>query len=128
MELLATDLVILNHGQVTRTTPELALPLLTTTPQQWEDVSALDRFSVHRCPTRRVFSGTELELTHDVPAMIRYFNHWALFKSFSNNASIKRRMRYCRQHFYATYFSSTLVVVGVSIYHCVSAPRRNGGQ
>ncbi|GFU51604.1 hypothetical protein TNCV_82341 [Trichonephila clavipes] len=30
---LATDLVILNHGQVTRTTPELApLPPLTTTP------------------------------------------------------------------------------------------------
>ncbi|GFT13463.1 hypothetical protein TNCV_2515121 [Trichonephila clavipes] len=29
--LSATDLVILNHGQVTRTTPELVLPLLTTT-------------------------------------------------------------------------------------------------
>ncbi|GFV38612.1 hypothetical protein TNCV_132511 [Trichonephila clavipes] len=27
-------------------------PLLTTTPHQREDVSALDRFSVHRCPTR----------------------------------------------------------------------------
>ncbi|GFY35254.1 hypothetical protein TNCV_5046281 [Trichonephila clavipes] len=43
----------LNHGQVTWTTPEL---LLTTTPHQREDVSALDRFNVHRCPTRRVFS------------------------------------------------------------------------
>ncbi|GFY36252.1 transposon Tf2-9 polyprotein [Trichonephila clavipes] len=31
-------------------------PLLTTTPHQREDVSALDRFNVHRCPTRRVFS------------------------------------------------------------------------
>ncbi|GFT59041.1 uncharacterized protein TNCV_186321 [Trichonephila clavipes] len=65
--LLATDHVILNHGQVTRTTPELAPPLLTTTPHQREDVSALDRFSVHRCPTRRVCSGTGLELvrSHD---------------------------------------------------------------
>ncbi|GFX35517.1 uncharacterized protein TNCV_103241 [Trichonephila clavipes] len=60
--LLATDHVILNHGQVTWTTPELAPPLLTTSPHQREDVSALDRFNVHRCPTRRVFSGTGLEL------------------------------------------------------------------
>ncbi|GFU47326.1 uncharacterized protein TNCV_790531 [Trichonephila clavipes] len=44
---LATDHVILNHGQVTWTTPELAPPLLTTTPHQREDVSALDRFNVH---------------------------------------------------------------------------------
>ncbi|GFV66415.1 hypothetical protein TNCV_4898961 [Trichonephila clavipes] len=36
-------------------TPELTPPLLTTTPHQREDVSALDRFNVHRCPTRRVF-------------------------------------------------------------------------
>ncbi|GFV84933.1 retrovirus-related Pol polyprotein from transposon 412 [Trichonephila clavipes] len=60
--LLATDHVILNHGQVTWTTPELAPPLLTTTPHLREDVSALDRFNVHRCPTRRIFSGTGLEL------------------------------------------------------------------
>ncbi|GFW56743.1 uncharacterized protein TNCV_4068231 [Trichonephila clavipes] len=75
-ELLATDHVILNHGQVTWTTPELAPPLLTTTPHQREDVSALDRFNVHRCPTRRVFSGTEIEL-NDMPAMVGYLNHWA---------------------------------------------------
>ncbi|GFW24215.1 hypothetical protein TNCV_1847741 [Trichonephila clavipes] len=31
-ELLATDFVILNHGQVTSTTPELVPPFLTTTP------------------------------------------------------------------------------------------------
>ncbi|GFS76425.1 uncharacterized protein TNCV_1620591 [Trichonephila clavipes] len=62
-----TDHVILNHGQVTWTTPELAPPLLTTTPHQREDVSALDRFSVHRCPTRRVFSGTGLELMACLP-------------------------------------------------------------
>ncbi|GFX56440.1 hypothetical protein TNCV_73861 [Trichonephila clavipes] len=37
-------------------------PLLTTKPHQREDVSALDGFNVHRCPTWRVFSGTGLEL------------------------------------------------------------------
>ncbi|GFW51011.1 uncharacterized protein TNCV_3592931 [Trichonephila clavipes] len=74
--LLATDHVILNHGQVTWTTPELAPPLLTTTPHQREDVSALDRFNVHRCPTRRVFSGTEIELVTR-QAMIRYLYHSA---------------------------------------------------
>ncbi|GFW75769.1 uncharacterized protein TNCV_4429521 [Trichonephila clavipes] len=48
--LLATDHVILNHGQVTWTTPELAPPSPNyhTTPHQREDVSALDRFNVHR--------------------------------------------------------------------------------
>ncbi|GFT95717.1 uncharacterized protein TNCV_310921 [Trichonephila clavipes] len=46
------DHVILNHGQLTWTTPELAPPLLTTTPHQREEVSALDRFNEHRCPTR----------------------------------------------------------------------------
>ncbi|GFX81039.1 uncharacterized protein TNCV_1910321 [Trichonephila clavipes] len=74
--LSATDHVILNHGQVTWTTPELAPPLLTTTPHQREDVSALDRFNVHRCPTRRVFSGTG-DRTHDMPAMVGCLNHWA---------------------------------------------------
>ncbi|GFX40026.1 hypothetical protein TNCV_2273101 [Trichonephila clavipes] len=42
-------------------------PLLTTTPHQREDVSALDRFNVHRCPTRRVFSGTWIELMTCLP-------------------------------------------------------------
>ncbi|GFY17425.1 uncharacterized protein TNCV_658381 [Trichonephila clavipes] len=65
--LLATDHVILNHGQMTWTTPELAPPLLTTTPHQREDVSALDRFNVHRCPTRRVFGGTGIELMTCLP-------------------------------------------------------------
>ncbi|GFX15659.1 uncharacterized protein TNCV_2131451 [Trichonephila clavipes] len=65
--LLATDHVILNHGQVTWTTPELAPPLLTTTQHQREDVSALDRFNVHRFPTRRVFSGTGIELMTCLP-------------------------------------------------------------
>ncbi|GFX31298.1 uncharacterized protein TNCV_2061171 [Trichonephila clavipes] len=74
--LLATDHVILNHGQVTWTTPELASPLLTTTPHQREDVSALDRFNVHRCPTRRVFSGTGLEPVTK-QAAVRYLYHSA---------------------------------------------------
>ncbi|GFU63884.1 uncharacterized protein TNCV_2313901 [Trichonephila clavipes] len=56
--ILATDLVILNHGHVTRKTPELALSLLSTTPHQKEDVGTLDRFNVHRSPT----CGTRLEL------------------------------------------------------------------
>ncbi|GFX11293.1 uncharacterized protein TNCV_2803571 [Trichonephila clavipes] len=75
--LLATDHVILNHGQVTWTTPELAPPLLTTTPHQREDVSALDRVNVHRCPARRDFSGTGLEPVTR-PATIRYLDHSAI--------------------------------------------------
>ncbi|GFV13693.1 uncharacterized protein TNCV_5009751 [Trichonephila clavipes] len=74
--LLATDHVILNHGQVTWTTPELAPPLLTTTPHQRKDVSALDRFNVHRCPTRRVFSGTGIEPVTK-QATVRYLYHSA---------------------------------------------------
>ncbi|GFX68089.1 uncharacterized protein TNCV_921901 [Trichonephila clavipes] len=80
--LLATDRVILNHGQVTWTTPELAPPLLTATSHQREDVSALDRFNVHRYPTRWVFSGTGVELVTR-QATIRYLYHsaTAAFKS-----------------------------------------------
>ncbi|GFT16043.1 hypothetical protein TNCV_3315801 [Trichonephila clavipes] len=39
----------------------MAPPLLTTTPHQREDVSALDTFNVHRCPTLWVFIDTSLE-------------------------------------------------------------------
>ncbi|GFT98033.1 uncharacterized protein TNCV_3125961 [Trichonephila clavipes] len=63
--LLWTDHVILDHGQVTWATPELAPTspnYHTTTPHQREDVSALDRFRVHRCPTRWVFGGIGFEL------------------------------------------------------------------
>ncbi|GFX73572.1 uncharacterized protein TNCV_2342771 [Trichonephila clavipes] len=81
---LATDHVILNHGQVTWTTP-VAPPLLTTTPHQQEDVSALDRFNVHRCPTRRVFSGTGLEPVTK-QATVRYLYHSATAATpFSRN-------------------------------------------
>ncbi|GFX48688.1 retrovirus-related Pol polyprotein from transposon 297 [Trichonephila clavipes] len=61
---------------MTWTTPELASPLLTTTPHQRENVSALDRFSVHLCPTRRVFSGIGLELV-TWQATVRYPYHSA---------------------------------------------------
>ncbi|GFU63631.1 uncharacterized protein TNCV_4588361 [Trichonephila clavipes] len=74
--LLVTHHVILNDGQGTWTKPELAPPLLTTTPHPREDVSALDRFNVHRCPTRRVFSGTGIELV-TMQATIRYLYHSA---------------------------------------------------
>ncbi|GFX01952.1 uncharacterized protein TNCV_371411 [Trichonephila clavipes] len=72
--LLATDHEIMNDGQVTWTTPELASPLLTTTPHQREDVTDLDRFNVHRCPTRWIFSGTGVELVTR-QSMIRYPYH-----------------------------------------------------
>ncbi|GFT63471.1 uncharacterized protein TNCV_869571 [Trichonephila clavipes] len=53
---VVTDHVILNHGQVTWMTPGLAPPLLTTTPHQRNDLSALDRLNVHRCLMRPQFS------------------------------------------------------------------------
>ncbi|GFU97250.1 uncharacterized protein TNCV_4857721 [Trichonephila clavipes] len=52
------DHVILNRGQMPWTAHELAAPRLTTTPHQREDVSSLERFNVHRCPTRMVYSAT----------------------------------------------------------------------
>ncbi|GFV49845.1 uncharacterized protein TNCV_1391271 [Trichonephila clavipes] len=65
--LLVTDHVILNHGQVTWTTPELVAPSPNyhTTPR--EDFLSLDRFNEHRCPTWWVFSGTGLELMTCLP-------------------------------------------------------------
>ncbi|GFY26918.1 uncharacterized protein TNCV_930591 [Trichonephila clavipes] len=90
--LLVTDHVILNHGKVTWTTPELAPPspnyhttptgvrfssrLLRHKTSHSLTHSALDRFNVHRCPTRRVFSGTGIELVTR-QATIRYLYHSA---------------------------------------------------
>ncbi|GFX40890.1 sucrase-isomaltase, intestinal [Trichonephila clavipes] len=62
-----------NFEPLTWTTPD---GLLTTTPHQREDVSALDRFNVHLCPTRRVFSGTGLEPVTK-QATVRYLYHSA---------------------------------------------------
>ncbi|GFX60526.1 uncharacterized protein TNCV_1182451 [Trichonephila clavipes] len=87
--LLGTDHVILNHGQVTWTTPELAPPLLTTTPHQREDVSALDRFNVHRCPTRRVFSGTGLEpMTKQATFRYQYHSATAAYKTSTADSDV----------------------------------------
>ncbi|GFX35380.1 hypothetical protein TNCV_101871 [Trichonephila clavipes] len=58
------DLGILSHGQVTRTTPELAAPSPNyhTTPTGGR--LSLDRFNMHRSPTRRVFSSTASNSGH----------------------------------------------------------------
>ncbi|GFT71799.1 transposable element Tcb2 transposase [Trichonephila clavipes] len=49
--------------------PELAPPLLTTTPTGGRFSY---RFNVHRCPTRRVFSGTGLEpVTKQATELVR---------------------------------------------------------
>ncbi|GBM80762.1 hypothetical protein AVEN_10628-1 [Araneus ventricosus] len=50
--------MILNLGQMTRTTPELATPLQTSAPHKREDVcpSTYD-LSCNRPNTRRIFSG-----------------------------------------------------------------------
>ncbi|GFU43104.1 uncharacterized protein TNCV_109241 [Trichonephila clavipes] len=67
----------------------MAPPLLTTTPHQRENVSALDRCSVHRCPTRWVFSGTGLELVTK-PATIRcpYHSATAATREFGNDSCL----------------------------------------
>ncbi|GFS52413.1 hypothetical protein TNCV_4851081 [Trichonephila clavipes] len=58
---LMTDLVILSHGQVTRTAPELAQPLLNSIPMGGHLSSR--QINVNRSsPTRWGFSGTDLEL------------------------------------------------------------------
>ncbi|GFW91242.1 uncharacterized protein TNCV_736571 [Trichonephila clavipes] len=111
--LLATDHVTLNHGQVTWRHLSWHPPLLTTTPLQRKEVSALDRFHVHRCPTRRVFSGTGLELMtrqatirylyHSATAAILYFRRESLKLKSSNvrcdhRGRIEGLMRGCKCH------------------------------
>ncbi|GFX39131.1 uncharacterized protein TNCV_359451 [Trichonephila clavipes] len=79
--LLATDHVILNHGQVTWTTPELAPPSPNyhTTPTGGRFSSR--QINVHRCPTRRVFSGTGLDPVTK-QATVRYLYHSATAATF----------------------------------------------
>ncbi|GFT17649.1 uncharacterized protein TNCV_2587571 [Trichonephila clavipes] len=74
--LLATDYVILNHGQVTWTTLELASPSPNYHSTPMRGRLSLDRSNVHRSPTRLVFSGTGLELVTR-PTTIRYLDHSA---------------------------------------------------
>ncbi|GFX02454.1 hypothetical protein TNCV_3065191 [Trichonephila clavipes] len=71
-------------SDVDDTLASMASPNYHTT--QTVDVSALDRFSVHRCPTRRVFSGTGLELV-TMPATIRYLYHSATAATRSSGIS-----------------------------------------
>ncbi|GFU98916.1 hypothetical protein TNCV_3381621 [Trichonephila clavipes] len=69
---LATDVIILNQGQVTRTTPELALPLLTTTPTG-------GRLSSRQIERASLPYTVGLEWywarTRDMPVTIRYLDH-----------------------------------------------------
>ncbi|GFV17468.1 hypothetical protein TNCV_4323341 [Trichonephila clavipes] len=57
---------------MTRATPELAPPLLTTAPTN-EDISALDRFNV----IAALHGGSlwHWARTRDMPTMIRYLDH-----------------------------------------------------
>ncbi|GFV50038.1 hypothetical protein TNCV_2354231 [Trichonephila clavipes] len=70
--LLVMDIIILNHGQVTRTTLELEplCPNFHVTPAGGR--LSIDRFN----STRWVFSGTRLELMTRKPR-VRYLDHWA---------------------------------------------------
>ncbi|GFV01096.1 uncharacterized protein TNCV_1010171 [Trichonephila clavipes] len=82
-------------------TPELAPPLLTTTPHQREDVSALDRFNVHRCPTRRVFSGTGIELvTRQATHLVETLKERETSKNHSQSQKswieFNQRLQYCK--------------------------------
>ncbi|GFX79487.1 hypothetical protein TNCV_824761 [Trichonephila clavipes] len=67
-------------------TPELSPPLLTTTPHQREDVSALDRFNVHRCPHYTAglwwyWARTRDKASHDpIPIPLGYRGHRVLTK------------------------------------------------
>ncbi|GFV32517.1 hypothetical protein TNCV_4479371 [Trichonephila clavipes] len=49
-------------------------PLPNYPPHQRGDISALDKFNVHRCPTRRVFCGGTGLRAEDMPTMIHYDN------------------------------------------------------
>ncbi|GFS58995.1 hypothetical protein TNCV_69141 [Trichonephila clavipes] len=65
-------------------TPELAPPLLTPTPHQREDVSALDRFNVHRCPTRTATAGSDV-VQSKRPIFDDFFQH--LWSYIGNNTA-----------------------------------------
>ncbi|PRD20975.1 UNVERIFIED_CONTAM: hypothetical protein NCL1_53128 [Trichonephila clavipes] len=65
--LLATDLVILNHGQVTRMTPELTPTILTTTPHQRETFELSTDLTCNSPHHGGSLSGTELELVTRQP-------------------------------------------------------------
>ncbi|GFW95246.1 hypothetical protein TNCV_314481 [Trichonephila clavipes] len=66
------DLVILKNGQMTRATPELAPPLLTTTPTRGH-FSSIDLTCI-----AALHGGSFLwhwARTRDMPTMVRYLDH-----------------------------------------------------
>ncbi|GFW08325.1 hypothetical protein TNCV_1656391 [Trichonephila clavipes] len=67
---LTMDLVLLKLGQVTKTSPEPASPLLFQLP--YHTNGALDRFNVHSSPTRPFFGGPRLEF---LTPRVRYLGH-----------------------------------------------------
>ncbi|GFW00713.1 hypothetical protein TNCV_2304861 [Trichonephila clavipes] len=68
------DLVILSHGQVTRTTPELAHPSANFPASSPGGHLRLDRFNVHRPSTRQgLQAGTGLEIITRQPR-VRYLD------------------------------------------------------
>ncbi|GFV22808.1 hypothetical protein TNCV_2090061 [Trichonephila clavipes] len=75
-ELWVVDLVILNHGQMTGTTPKLASPSPNFPTKSTGRHLSLDRFTVHRFPVhvRSSASGTRLELMTRRPR-VRYLDH-----------------------------------------------------
>ncbi|GFV21448.1 hypothetical protein TNCV_2372051 [Trichonephila clavipes] len=68
-------------------TPELESP--SPNYHQREDVSALDRFNVHHCPTRRVFSSTGSELVTR-QATIRFLYYSATVARDNHGSRIRR--------------------------------------
>ncbi|GFX04322.1 hypothetical protein TNCV_3974701 [Trichonephila clavipes] len=71
--LLATDHVILNHGQVTWTTPELAPP----SPNYHTNERTFQLLTDLTCIAALHGGSLVRARTHDISAMVRYPNHWA---------------------------------------------------
>ncbi|GFW75674.1 hypothetical protein TNCV_4428571 [Trichonephila clavipes] len=75
--LLATKHAISNHGQVTWTIPELAPPLLTTTPHHTNGRTFQLSTDLTRIAALLGGSLCYWARTHNMSAMIRYLDHWA---------------------------------------------------
>ncbi|GFW65388.1 uncharacterized protein TNCV_396541 [Trichonephila clavipes] len=91
-------------------TSELAHTLLTTTSPQREDVSTLDRFNVHRCLTRLVFSSTGLELVTR-QAMIRYLYHSATAAPLTSGTQAQQALEHVAATPYVAFSVSRCQVI-----------------
>ncbi|GFV27744.1 hypothetical protein TNCV_4169661 [Trichonephila clavipes] len=69
------DLVMLNPGQETRTTPELAPPSPNFYTPTTGGRSSLDIFNMHRLPLTRVLSSNRLEL-RTRQLRVRFLDHY----------------------------------------------------